>query len=213
MGTSAVAAGGQMAVARVRITRYLERANKDYFHPRGLQARIAKQNILPQIVRQPPGAPLLAPIPAAAVDVSSFPSLRDRRMQALGDHVAPLHFEGTGSAPSTENNVLDKISAKMTARKARKTEEKMAEKHMKHREDDMKERQDLAKEEAKIHAKMQKASYKGDRSKVVKLEAELQKEQAKCGEKIGEGGGKEEKAAGKFMFVVVQSLEAASQQQ
>ena len=187
--------------------------NKDYFYPRGLQARIAKQKILPQIVGQPPEAPLLAPVPATAIDASSFPSLRDRRMQALGSYVAPIRFEGAASAPSTESNVLDKLSAKMTARKARKTEEKMAEDHIKHREDEMKERQDLAKEEAKIQAKMQKASYKGDRSKVVELEADLQEERAKRAEKIGEGGAKEDKAAGKFMFVVVQSLEAASQQQ
>ena len=213
MGTSAIAAGGQFAVARVRITKYLERVNKEYFVPRGLLARIAKQNSLSPIIGQPLNAPLLAPIPAEAVDAMSFPSLRDRRMQALGGYVAPIRYEGTGSTPSDEKNVLDKLSAKMTARKARKAEEKMAEEHIKHREDELKEQQDLAKEEAKIRSKMQKANYKGDRSEIAKLEGELQKERAKCAEKIGEGGGKEEKAAGKFMFVVVQDLEAASQQQ
>ncbi len=105
---------------------------------------------------------------------------------------------------------MDKLSAKMTARKIHKSEEKMVEEHMKHQEDEMKERQELVKEEAKIEAKMQKANYKGDRSELAKLESERMKARAKYEEKAGEGGGKEGKAARKFMFVVVQSLQAAA---
>ena len=91
MGIQAAATAGMFAVGRVRITRYLERVNKEYFVPRGLQARIAKQNSLPDIIGQSPNAPLLAPIPFTS-DQAAFPSLRDRRMQALGRYVAPLQY-------------------------------------------------------------------------------------------------------------------------
>lgn len=64
MGTSVAAGAGSYAVARVRITRYLERANTEYFHPRGLLASIAKQNTLPQLIHQSENAPLLAPLPS-----------------------------------------------------------------------------------------------------------------------------------------------------
>lgn len=208
MGTSAVAAGGMMAVARVRITRYLERVNREYFHPRGLQARIAKQNTLPQSIGQPSDAPLLAPLPPDA-NASSFPSLRDRRMQALGRYVAPIRFEDS-TVPSEEHNLLDKMSAKMTARKARKTEEKMIEKHMKHQDDKTKEGHKVMEERAKIEGKMAKASRKGDRKKLAELEGEMREAEADYDEKVGEGGNKEVKAAKKFMFVVIQDLQTAA---
>lgn len=191
-----------MAVARVRITRYLERVNKEYFVPRGLQARIAKQNSLPQILGQPPDAPLLAPFPSVT-EGSSFPSLRDRRMQALSDYIAPIGYLGN-SELSEEGNWLDKVSAKMSARTAQKSEAKMNKDHIKAMKDG-------SKEEAKMEEKIRKARSKGKQSKVAKLEAE--RAQTHSDSPGGAGGtghrptAKEEKAAKKFMFVVVQNLE------
>ena len=195
-GIQAAAAGGMYAVARIRITRYLERVNKEYFMPRGLLARIAKQNSLPQILGQPPDAPLLAPIPLTS-DQTVFPSLRDRRMQALGRYVAPIQYLGSSNV-SEEGNLLDKLSAKMTQRSATKAENKMNKDHMKNMKD-------ARKDGAKIEEKMAKARAKGKTSKLAKLEGERAEIHGE-----GMGGGstaKEEKAARKFMFVVVHNLQ------
>ena len=191
-----------MAVARVRITRYLERVNKEYFVPRGLQARIAKQTSLPQILGQPPDAPLLAPSPPVA-DGSGFPSLRDRRMQALSQHIAPIQYK-SDSELSEQGNWLDKVSAKMTARSAQKSEAKMNKDHFKTMKDGRK-------EEVKVEEKIQKAMSKGKKSKVAKLEAKRAHiHSGSPGDEVGisdKGSAKEAKAARKFMFVVIQNLQ------
>lgn len=217
LGTSVAAGAGTYAVARVRITRYLERANKEYFAPRGLSARIAKQNVLPQIVRQSENAPLLAPLPrhGNGTDGSittALPSLRDRRLQALGSHVARIEFCDLPAAQE-ESNLLDKMAAKMAARKAKKLEEKIVEDGMKGREEEGKERGKLMKEERKIGHKMEKARAKGDRKDQAKLEEELVEAREDYEKKVGkggEGGEKELKAARKFLFVVVQNVQAAA---
>lgn len=191
-----------MAVARVRITRYLERVNKEYFVPRGLQARIAKQNSLPQILGQPPDAPLLAPFPPVT-DGCAFPSLRDRRMQALTHYIAPIQYR-SNSELSEQGNWLDKVSARMTARSAQKNEAKMNKDHVKAMKGGRK-------EEANVEDKIQKAMSKGKESKVAKLEA--RRAHIHSGSTSSEvdisdkGSTKEARAARKFMFVVVQNLQ------
>lgn len=210
LGTSAAAGAGTYAVARVRITRYLERANREYFAPRGLLARIAKQDVLAQIFGNPENAPLLAPLPMHADDnhgPAHPPSLRDRRLQALGSHVARIEFCDL-PAPKEEQNVLDKLSAKMAARKMRKQEEKIVEESMKSQEEESKERGKLMKEEAKIRQKMEKARSKGSGSQA-KLEKELLEVRDEYEEKAGGGGEKELKAARKFLFVVIQTAQTA----
>ena len=207
LGTNALSIAGMMAVARIRITRYLGRVNEEYFHPRGLHAGIAKQKTLPNIVHQPLEAPLLVPLPPSATN-DSFPTLRERRLEALGNDIAPLQFEDF-SVVSTESNPLDKVSAKMTARSVRKAEKKMFEEALKQQEDDAKEASKNVKEQSKIEKKLQKASRKGDSSKVGELEAERLKVEKKYQKEHGEGKGKDAKAAKKFLFVVIQSLEAA----
>ena len=213
LGTSVAAGAGSYAVARVRITRYLERANKEYFAPRGLIARIAKQNVLPQIVGQSENAPLLAPLPrygnGTDGSVTSLPSLRDRRLQALGSHVARVEFCDL-PAPQEESNILDKMSAKMAARKAKKLEEKLVEDVLKNQEEEDKERGKLMKEERKIGQKMERARAKGKRKDQVKLEEELLEAREEYEKKVGDGGEKESKAARKFLFVVVQNVQAAA---
>ncbi len=200
LGVSAASTAGTVAVAKVRIARYLERANKGYFHQRGLAARIAKQSTLPQIVHQPPGSPLLAPIPSFA-SPDSFPSLRDRRVQALGNYIAPLHFEPSSDV-SSEKNWLDKMSAKVAARSAAKSERKMVKNHMKDREDELE-------EQAKLHEELDKARRKGKSSKIAKAEAELHANQEMLLHGSGKSAEKEQKAANKFLFVVIQGIEEA----
>ena len=207
MGTNAAAIGGMVAVARIRITRYLERVNKEYFVPRGLQARIAKQKSLPQIIGQAPNAPLLAPLPLM-MGPTPFPSLRDRRMQALGNLIAPIQYESSAEV-SNEGNVLDKMSAKITARSAEKSEAKINKHHakaIKH----------VRKDEEKTEKKLQKAVAKGKHDKIAKLEAERAEIYADIqGTNPGsssKGSEKEEKAAQKFMFVVIQNLQEPSAQ-
>lgn len=217
IGTSIAAGAGSYAVARVRITRYLERANKDYFIPRGLLARIAKQNTLPQIVRQSETAPLLAPLPNV-VNAAQMPTLRDRRLQALGTHVAHIEYQDL-PAQHEQGNMLDQLSAKMQARKAKKQEEKAVEHSSKYREDADKEMQDLRKEEAKLQKEMDKVIRKErgakQREEVAKIEEKRMEAREKFQKKVGDvdgrggGGGKEDKAARKFMFVVVMDARAA----
>ena len=120
-------------------------------------------------------------------------------MQALGRYIAPIQYHGSSDV-SEEGNVLDKVSAKMTAMTAARAENKMNKHHVK----DMK---DARKDEAKIEEKMAKARAKGKTSKL----AELEMERAEIhGQGVGGSTAKEEKAAGKFMFVVVHNLQQAA---
>lgn len=211
LGTSVAAGAGTYATARIRITRYLEQANQEYFAPRGLLARIAKQNVLPQIVGQPENAPLLAPLPRHASKSNGSitpPSLRDRRLQALGSHIARIEFCDLPT-PQEEHNMLDKLSAKMTARKTKKQEEKIVKDSMKSQEEESKKKEKLMKEEAKIRQKMEKARFKGSGNEA-KMEGKMMEVREKYDEKAGEGGEKEMKAANKFLFVVVQNAQAAA---
>ena len=210
MGTSAAAVGGQVAVAKVRVGKYLERTNKDYFEPRGLHARIAKQPLLPQITGIPPEAPLLAPIPPQLDNPSHLPSLRDRRMQAMGDRIAYVEYRDL-PAQHEEHSMLDKFSAKMLAHKAQRSERKMMKHHTKGREDEAKEREKLMEEEAKIQRKMYKEHSPKKRAS---LEHDLAKARAEYQEKTGGGqGGKDEiKGAKKFLYVVIQDSKTAQAQ-
>ena len=121
-------------------------------------------------------------------------------MQALGRYIAPIQYQGSSDV-SEEGNLLDKLSAKMTAMTAARAENKINKDHRK----DMR---GARKDEAKIEEKMAKARAKGKTSKL----AELEMERAQIhGEGISGGStAKEEKAAGKFMFVVVHNLQHAA---
>ena len=121
-------------------------------------------------------------------------------MQALGRYIPPIQYHGSSDV-SEEGNLLDKLSAKMTAMSAARAENKMNKDHRK----DMKE---ARKDEAKIEEKMAKARAKGRTSKLAELEikrAEIHGDGVGCGSTA-----KEEKAAGKFMFVVVHNLQQAA---
>ena len=134
MGVQAVAIGGIVTVARVRIHKYLEAVNKEYFHPRGLQARLAKQQIIPEITHQQIDSPLLAP-PAYVQSTGYGPprnptDLRDRRIGALKDFIAPLELHDLPPS-KVEHNLLDRLSATMAARQQQKAERKAIKKQVK----------------------------------------------------------------------------------
>ncbi|KAI9740039.1 MAG: hypothetical protein M1818_004790 [Claussenomyces sp. TS43310] len=211
--TSAAAAGGEFAVARVRLGRYLTRINKEYFVPRGLLARIVKQKDIPQITGQSAGAPLLAPVPDGVLsDPESVPSLRDRRLQALGGHIERLHLEDL-PASSEERNIIDKMSAKMVARKADRNAKKSKKNAIKAREDLEDEKAKAAKEMRKINEKTEKElrkhpeqsaniEYKKE-AEVHKIESELREKELDAHEDAGVGGEKEEQQATKFLWIVI----------
>ena len=134
MGVHAAAIGGMVTVARVRIHKYLETVNKEYFNPRGLQVRIAKQQIIPAITHQPTDYPLLTPptnVQSTGYGPPQNPTdLRDRRLNALKDFIAPLEFHDLPPS-QVEHNVLDRLSAKMAARQQQKAAKKALKKQEK----------------------------------------------------------------------------------
>ena len=107
MATSAAAIGGMFAVDRVRITRYLIRASKEYFVPRGLCVQLLKHKNLENFIPALEG-PFLAPLDDS--DLQDPPKLHKRRLAALGDFIAPLEIQE--GLLSEERNILDKLSAK-----------------------------------------------------------------------------------------------------
>ena len=172
------------------------------------------------IVGQNENAPLLAPVQRGLQqgfgdggrEPGHRPSLRDRRLQALGPRIAHIEFHDL-PPQQAEHNVLDRLSAKMVARKAQKQEEKMEKDSIKNEEDGAKEQKKLMKEESKIAKEMEKVKRKEhgekQREELAKLEKDLEKERRKYHSKFGEGGGKEEKAARKFLWIVVMDMRTA----
>lgn len=134
MGVHAAAIGGMVTVARVRIHKYLETVNKEYFNPRGLQARIAKQQIIAEITHQPVEYPLLAQpnyVQSTGYGPPQNPTdLRDRRLDALKGFIAPLKFRDLPPS-KVEHNMLDRLSAKMAARQQQKAARKALKKQEK----------------------------------------------------------------------------------
>ncbi|KAL8788685.1 MAG: hypothetical protein Q9195_007186 [Heterodermia aff. obscurata] len=211
LGVSALSVGGNIATARVRIARYLARANKDYFEPRGLHARIAKQNVIPEITRQPANAPMLANF--EGVDPGNAPPLRERRLMALGDSIARLEFVGLG-APKKEGNMLDKLSAKMlahkTERKQHKSDKDVHKERKKIQEEMEKLDEEARKAEREANKKMRKNPEKADRKyreEMTKIDEKRREEQDKYREKVSDGGKDEDKSARKFLWIVVQDLQ------
>lgn len=222
MATNAVAVGGMIAVSKVRVTRYLKRANGEYFIPRGLIARIAKQNNIHEVTGQSPDAPMLAePI---GDDPSQWPDVTERRMQAFQGYIAPLQFEGVPEKVS-EGSTLDRMTAKMNAMKenrGKKTDENGND-ISKHKSKLDKSRQEAEEEAQEIRADAEKELRKKP-EKRDKIEKDMKKELAKLQEdaeddndkylkKSGKGGKKMERKVKKFMFIVVQNLDDYMRQQ
>ena len=218
MGTQALATAGTIATAKIRITRYLKRVNHEYFVPRGLVARIAKQATLSQLTGQPEDAPLMAP---RGNDATPHPhGLRDRRLAALNGYIAPLQMAQLPPM-NEEHNIIDKASAKMMAFKAHRKESKMTEDHAKKKDKSVEENQKLDHEAQKIVSKAERKMAKHPRKKP-SIEAEMREDLAKIDhdrrkvdddfhEKVGDGGKKEMKAAQKFLWIAIGNLDQAGQ--
>ena len=202
-----------VATSRVRITRYLKRVNQEYFVPRGLVARIAKQGTLSQITQQREDAPLMAP----RDDDAPHPyGLRDRRLKAMSGYIAPLQFVEL-TPLNEERNFIDELSSKMVARKAQKQEAKMVKGHGKGKEKAIEENQKLDNETQKIISKAQKKMTKSPRKRQ-SIEFKMQEELAKIDkdrrkidnefhEKAGDGCKNETKAAKKFLWIAIGNLD------
>lgn len=229
-GVQAAAAGGMYAVARARIGKYLQQVNKEYFIPRGLQARIAKQKLIPEITGQPPDAPLLSEVRNTATspghEIPIIPPLRERRLAALEGYIAPLEWQDL-PAHSDERNPLDKLSAKMLERKEKRQEKKIAKHHEKGHDKERKEGRKLQEEEEKLAHEVEKVNRKADEElrkkpeeaakieekraeEMRKIEKDRAKAHGKFEEKVGKAGEHEGRAAKKFMWIVIQNLQMPS---
>lgn len=213
-----------VAVARVRITRYLKRANAEYFVPRGLVARIVNQNNVHELTGQSADASMLGDPDAMNFGLFGAPDIIERRMQAFGNTIAPLQYDNL-PAKQKEDSALDRMTAKMNARKDNRGKGKTV--------NGNKIPKELAKlEEArtKREAEAVKLRWKAeqeitkkpkDRHKVqkdlekelAKLEKDAQSDEEKYAEKLGKGGGKAEKKVKRLIYIGVQDLSVYMQQQ
>lgn len=211
-------------MGKVRITRYLKRANVEYFAPRGLVVRIAKEANIQEITRQPSDASLLGNTSSLEPGLSMSLDVIDRRMQAFGDYVAPLQYDNL-AAPQQEKHQIDKLAAKMNALKASRNNKQNAigEDISKHQ---MKSNESRAEREAEAREIRERAERKIARKprKAEKIERRMQKSLAELDEdaasdedkhrkKSGKGGEKAGKKMSRLMFIVVQDLDVYMRQQ
>ena len=141
---------------------------------------------------------------------------------ALGNSIAHLEFAGL-AAPREERNMVDKLSAKMQAHKIERQERK-------HEKDGPKERRKMEEEMEKLDheiMKVEREAQKEMRKKpedagkierkrmeeLEKIEKKRKEEQGKFREKIGAGAKDEDKAAKKFLWILVQDLRDVQQEQ
>lgn len=221
MATNVVAVGGMVAVSRVRISRYLKRANEEYFVPRGLVARIAKQNTIHEITGQSPDAPVLS---QPSGDPAHLPDVIDRRMEAFQGSVAPLEYNGVPPMQQ-EQSALDKATAKMNAMKANRGSKKDAQGNTisKHQAKLNESRAERDEEAAKIHRKAEKEMAKKPKDapkiekkmnkELRKLDEDAQSDEEEYLEKSGKGGEKVDKKVRRLMFIAVQNLDDYMRQQ
>lgn len=218
MGTQVLATAGMVATSRVRITRYLKRVNQEYFVPRGLVATIAKQGSLSKITHQSEDAPLVTPRDDGAMPHPH--GLRDRRLMAMGRHIAPLEFVDL-PAVNEEHNFIDKLSSKMVARKAHKQEAKMVEEHGKEKEKAIEENQKLDHEAQKIISKAEREMAKKPHKRqsiefkmqeeLHKIDKDRRKVDDEFHETSGDGGKNELKAAKIFLWIAIVNLDQPAQ--
>lgn len=174
LGVSVASGAATFAVAKARIARYIERANKEYFNPRGLRVRIAKQNFLPQrlqVGEQQLLVPFVLPSNSTQKPIAPQP-LRERRLAAMRGMVADLQFDGL-PAERREKTMLDKIAAKGLQRKMRRADAKTYKRSMKdiksiHKvsiktmEDAQKHGSGFEKEMGKLQAELAKVNLEAD---------------------------------------------------
>ena len=218
IATNAVAAGGMVAVSRVRISRYLKRANAEYFVPRGLIARIAKQGTIHEVTGQSPDAPMLVDNDIFGPDVSNAPGIVGRRMQAFQGHVAFVQYDEI-PAGKKKGSTLDRLTAKMNAMKASRGKKKDAQGDVVTKEQAklQEERAKAQEEEEEIRRKAEKKMAKKpeDRAKIQRnmdkdlanVKEDMQSDEEEYLEKSGKGGEKVERKLKRLLFVTVTNID------
>ncbi|KAF2791177.1 hypothetical protein K505DRAFT_206973, partial [Melanomma pulvis-pyrius CBS 109.77] len=112
-----MAAGvGTAAVSAFRTRHFMDKVNREYFAPRGLNASLCKNDQLAEKLGYDPSLPQVAPL-----NIRSGPTtIRDRRLQALEPYIAPLSFDVP--LPTNQRNALDQMAAKQSERNIQKKE-------------------------------------------------------------------------------------------
>lgn len=114
--------------SKTRVAALLKTANEEVFAPRGLKMEILDTEKLKQRLGIDAAKPLLNDLEDKDMQVS----VRDRRLQALESHIAPLVFDVPVQARQT--NAIDRLSAQQLQRQMAKAEEKAMEARIKERE-------------------------------------------------------------------------------
>ncbi|KAF3034331.1 Serine/arginine repetitive matrix protein 2 [Didymella heteroderae] len=117
-GMNFAAGVGTAAVSYGRTRYFLEKVNREYFTPRGLQVSICKYQQLIEKLAVCPDFPVLVDKDPQAGIVS----VRDRCMSALQPYLANLSLDVP--PPKGESSVLEKIAAKGIERRRRKQDKK-----------------------------------------------------------------------------------------
>lgn len=160
IGIQAIAKLGNVAVMKTRGSKFMKKANSDFFNPRGLKVELATSDAVKARVGLNPSASLTAPIGQSG-GLSSV----ERKMAGLSGFVEPLTFNVP--PPNAPTNKLDQLSAKQQAMKLRKQDKKVD-----------KDRAKYFKKGDEINSEMSKKARELERE-LQKLDLEREKEERK----------------------------------
>jgi hypothetical protein len=107
--------------SKARVASLLKTANEEIFAPQGLKVEILDTETLKGRLGIDASRPLLEDLEEEDMEVS----VRDRRLQALKPHVAPLVFDVP--VPARQTNAIDRLAAGQLKRQMAKAEEKAME--------------------------------------------------------------------------------------
>jgi hypothetical protein len=107
--------------SKTRVANLMKTANEELFGPEGLKVEILTTEKLKQKLGIDETKPLLYDLESADIEMS----VRDRRLQALEPHVAPLVFDVP--VPARQTNAIDRLAAGQLKRQMAKAEEKAIE--------------------------------------------------------------------------------------
>lgn len=159
--------------SKTRVASLLKTANAEIFAPEGLKVEVLDTDKLKQKLGLDATKPLLSDLEDKDMQVS----VRDRRLQALEPHIAPLVFDVPVRARQT--NAIDRLAAQQLQRQMAKAEEKAMEARRKE------------------HEKADKKAKKEDKK------AEKDRKRGKDEKKRKGKDDKESKAAEKLLWVFV----------
>jgi hypothetical protein len=114
--------------SKTRVARLLKSANEEIFGPQGLKVEILTTEKLKRKLGIDGSKPLLCDSNEKDMEMS----VRDRRLQALEPHIAPLVFDVP--VPARQTNAIDRLAAGQLKRQMAKVEEKALEARRKENE-------------------------------------------------------------------------------